>query len=139
MKTPVFFFLSKVWISRLLNLLLWLIFCVMSGIGLLLAFRLPPGSRGGQGLEALGFSRHEWGELHTWLGYGFIILILVHLAMHWRWLWQAGAGRRSWPIWAGLGGGLVLMLLLVLQPVQRNGRHEQKKERAEISGSRNQP
>ncbi len=33
-------------LTRASNLLLWLAFCALAGTGLLMAFRLPPGSRG---------------------------------------------------------------------------------------------
>jgi len=107
-------------LPRVLNLLLWLSFCAMSGTGLLLAFRLLPGSQGGRGLTALGWDRHEWGDLHTWISYVFIAAILVHLALHWRWLWQIAARKRSWPMWLGIGSGLLLMLLLIFQPIQKD-------------------
>ena len=106
-------------VNRILNFLLWICFSCLSGIGLLLAFRMPPGSRGGHGLSALGLSRHEWGDLHTWLGYAFIVLIFAHLAFHWRWLWKAATKKRpSWML-VGLSLGGVLMLLIALQPVTK--------------------
>ncbi len=117
--------ISRSMIPRILNALLWLVFCSMSGTGLLLAFRLPPGSRGGQGLSAAGLSRHEWGDIHTWLSYAFLALILTHLALHWRWFWQVAARRKAWPLLAGLGAGILLLLLLALQPVKHGGRHKQ--------------
>ena len=58
-------------------MLLWLVFCAMAGTGLLLAFRLPPGFRGGAGLAVMGWTRHQWGDLHTWLSYAFLGLIAV--------------------------------------------------------------
>ena len=106
-------------INRLLNLLLWMATCAMAGTGLLLAFRLPPGSRGGRGLSALGMDRHEWGEWHMWTGYAFLAMIVIHLAIHWRWFWQVAARRRSWPLLAGIGAGVALALWLALQPVAR--------------------
>ena len=112
-------------LPRILNALLWLVFCGMSGTGLLLAFRLPPGSRGGQGLSAAGLSRHEWGDIHTWLSYVFLALMLAHLVIHWRWFWQVAAKKRSWPLILGVGLGLVLLAVLALQPVdKREGRGE---------------
>lgn len=110
----------RVILPRILNFLLWLSFCAMSGTGLLLAFRLPPGSRGGHGLRALGWDRHEWGDLHTWISYVFMAAIVLHLLLHWRWLWQVAARKRSWPMWVGIGSGLVLMLFLVFQPIQKH-------------------
>jgi hypothetical protein len=91
----------------------------MAGTGLLLALRLPPGSRGGSGLTAAGLSRHDWGDMHTWLSYAFICLIVVHVWLHWRWLWQVAARKRRWPLLLGLGLGLSLTLALALQPVAR--------------------
>ena len=117
----------KTTVNRVLNLLLWFNLCALGGTGLLLAFRLPPGSRGGAGLSALGLNRHEWGDWHTWMGYGFLSLIVLHLALHWRWFWQVAARKRSWPLLLGLGAGLVLLLLLVLQPVSRPGEGDRGK------------
>lgn len=91
----------------------------MAGTGLLLAFRLPSGSRGGRGLSALGMGRHEWGDVHTWISYVFIGLIVLHLILHWRWLWQFASRRNPWPILGGLGAGLVLLIALLFVPVER--------------------
>ena len=101
--------------------MLWLVFCGMAGTGLLLAFRLPPGSRGGAGLTAMGWGRHDWGDVHTWLSYAFLALIAAHLALHWRWLWQVAAKKRAWPLVVGIGAGLLLMLWLAFQPVEKRG------------------
>lgn len=111
----------KITLNRVLNLLLWLNFCALTGTGLLLAFRLPPGSRGGAGLRAIGLNRHQWGDWHSWIGYAFLALMVVHLALHWRWFWQVAARKRSWPLLLGLGAGLLLLLLLALQPVSGSG------------------
>ena len=119
----------KTVLPRILNFLLWVSFCAMSGTGLLLSFRLLPGSQGGRGLTALGWDRHEWGNVHTWISYFFIAAILLHLALHWRWLWQIAARKRSWPMWVGIGSGLILMLLLIFQPIQRDPDHSDDNER----------
>lgn len=120
-------------LNRILNLLLWLSFCAISGTGLLLAFRLVPGSEGGHGLTALGLDRHGWGGLHNWIGYFFIGAIFLHLALHWRWLWQVAARKHSWPMWLGIGFGILILLALLFQPVQhtpsdtnqpRSGQHD---------------
>jgi len=107
------------WLPKLANMLLWLLFCMLSGTGLLLAYRLPPGSRGGHGLSALGWTRHEWGDLHYWISLAFLVLIVIHMALHWRWFWQIASKRRAWPLLAGMGGGLALMIGIVSLPVCR--------------------
>jgi hypothetical protein len=113
-----------------LNALLWLVFCGMAGTGLLLAFRLPPGSQGGRGLTAMGWGRHDWADVHTWLSYAFLLLIAAHLGVHWRWFWQVAAKKHAWPLVVGIGGGLALMMWLVFQPVEKRGRgqgHERER------------
>lgn len=104
---------------RIANLLLWFLFCGLTGTGLLLAYRLPPGSRGGRGLSALGWSRHEWGDLHFWISLAFLVLLLIHLALHWRWFWQIASKRRAWPLLAGIGAGVALVIATMCLPVER--------------------
>jgi membrane associated rhomboid family serine protease len=118
-------------VPRVMNALLWLVCCAMAGTGLLLAFRLPPGSRGGRGLSALDLSRHEWGDIHTWLSYAFLALMVAHLALHWRWFWQVAARKKRWPLVLGFGVGIALLLALAFQPVTKGGDdHEHEDETA---------
>jgi hypothetical protein len=66
--------------------------------GLLIEFRLPPGSGGG-GLRGHGFgaanrpvetiwgwTRHEWGEVHFSIACVMILIVVVHLILHWKWI-----------------------------------------------------
>jgi hypothetical protein len=92
----------KLKIRRILNLLLYLSFCVMIGTGLMMAYRLVPGSRGGRGLEVLGWNRHQWGDFHTWVAFLFVALILIHLALNWAWLVKCAAKGLPWRLAAGL-------------------------------------
>ena len=107
----------KTTINRILNLALWLAGSVVLATGLILEFRLPPGSRGGQGLSLLGWDRHDWGDLHTWLAYAVLALVSGHLAIHARWLWIVASQRRSWRILAGLALGLAFPAAVLLWPV----------------------
>ncbi len=111
----------KTTINRLLNLALWLVGLAVLASGLILEFRLPPGSRGGQGLSLLGWGRHDWGDLHTWLAYAALALVAGHLAMHARWLWIVASQRRSWRLVAGLAVGLALPAAALLWPVAHGG------------------
>ncbi|GAB4165802.1 MAG: hypothetical protein Fur0032_02790 [Terrimicrobiaceae bacterium] len=123
----------KKFLPRIANLLLWLSFCGLTGTGLLLAWRLPPGSQGGRGLSAMGLGRHDWGEIHTWVSYGFGLLILLHMVFHWRWFWQMAARRRRWPLLVGLFAGLIILLVLVFQPVHHEVGHGKGREHHEGS------
>jgi hypothetical protein len=111
----------KTHLSRILNLALWLVGSVLASTGLILAFRLPPGSRGGRGLSLLTWGRHEWGDLHTWFSYAAIALVTAHLLIHSRWLWVVACQRR-WPrLAAGLALGLALPAAALLWPVAKQG------------------
>jgi hypothetical protein len=128
-------------LPRLANMLLWLLFCMMSGTGLLIAYRLPPGSRGGHGLSALGWTRHEWGDLHFWISIAFLALIFIHMALHWRWFWQIASKRRAWPLLAGMGTGLALLIGLTSLPVKReksakSDRYKQEQSQGDGKGMR---
>lgn len=108
--------------AKILNALLWFALCGLVGTGFLLAFRLPPGSRGGAGLQALGMGRHAWGDIHTWISHAFVVLALAHLALHWRWLWQVASRRKAWALVAGIGIGIAVMVGLAALPVTKGGR-----------------
>lgn len=110
---------SKLNLNRVTDLLLWLCACVMAGTGLLIAFRLPPGSRGGRGLTALGWSRHDWGDVHRWFSYGFLALTVAHIILHWKWLWTTACRKIKWPVVAGLLGGLAIIAILWFLPVRQ--------------------
>ena len=122
------------WIPRFANLSLWLLLCAMGGTGLLLGYRLPPGSRGGHGLSVVGMSRHEWGGLHQWLSVAFLALVVVHMALHWRWFWQIASRKRPWPLIAGLIAGVVLAAGILLLPVEHNGSASKSGNHAEPQG-----
>ncbi|MGD8855308.1 MAG: DUF4405 domain-containing protein, partial [Chloroflexota bacterium] len=32
------------------------------------------------------FTRHSWGDIHTWGGLLMIVAVAVHFAIHWQWV-----------------------------------------------------
>lgn len=108
----------KLWIRRILNLLLWLNVCLLTGTGIVLFFRLPHGPQG-RGFELWGLGRHDWGALHAWGGAVFVMLVLAHLVLAWPWLKNAAAKRRLWPVLGGLVAGLVVVLVLAFSRVEQ--------------------
>jgi hypothetical protein len=100
----------KVGRTRILNLTLYLCACLMISTGLILAFRLPPGS-GGRGMTVAGLRRHDWGSIHEIIAYAFIALILIHLIVHWNWLVRVAGGGSAARVWLGFGGGLLIVFL----------------------------
>ena len=82
-------------------------FVALIATGLVLEYRLPPGSgglhggRGGRGsagreVDLLwGFDRHQWGELHYGIALVLLAVLAVHLALHWKWIVAMLRGKKS--------------------------------------------
>jgi len=104
-------------IHRVLNLFLYFAFCAMAGTGLLLAYRLPHGSRGGRALTMIGMDRHEWGNVHLWISYIAIVAVVAHLVMNWTWLRKIAASMKPLRLWGGLLAGILIIAVFVLLPV----------------------
>lgn len=100
-------------VNRVLNFGLYMLFSMMVGTGLVLAFRLPPRSGG---LSLLGLTRHEWGGVHQWISYGFIFLVTVHLFVHRAWLMKVASKSHGWRLWGGLSMGVLIVVFLLLFP-----------------------
>jgi len=93
--------------------------CFITGTGLLIHYRLVPGSRGGHGLSLLGLSRHEWGTYHLWAAYLLLGLVLVHMALNFAFIKNCIAAKRTWVVAVmGLIGAAVISAFLLL-PVKR--------------------
>ena len=92
--------------KRVLDLALYLVACVTAGTGLLLAYRLPHGAGNAGRVVFFGYGRHEWGDIHTWLAYLGIILVVVHLWVELAVACEGGcvkahlASRRRYPLGA---------------------------------------
>lgn len=104
-------------LNRVLNLMLLFAGAVLLGTGWLMDHRLPRG-RGGHGLSLLGLGRHDWGEIHAWIGYGVCGLVVVHLALHSAWLQRIAARHRHWPLWLGFGTATALLVLFFFLPIR---------------------
>jgi len=80
-------------VNFILNLASFFIFFAILATASVMIWVLPHGE--GQGLrfrgargagevnELLGLSRHEWGDVHLWLGAAFVALMVIHIILHW--------------------------------------------------------
>ncbi len=109
---------------RILNYVLYVSACLMAGTGLLLAYRLPPGSEGVHGLRFFGMDRHDWADVHFWLSFSFFGLLVAHLAANWSWLKKIATGERVWRLAIGLCVGVAVILFFLLTPVTHLGANE---------------
>lgn len=84
--------MSRIKLNALIDLLLiiFLITSIFSGIVLWQILPSGQGYRGGRGelLETyfLGFSRHYWVDIHNYLSWIFVFLMLIHLLLHYDYL-----------------------------------------------------
>ena len=70
-------------------------------------------------MTCLGWGRHDWGDLHLYVSYAVIALLVLHLAMNWQWLVKIASRRVRWRLAAGFCAGLGLILLFLLLPIKR--------------------
>ena len=108
---------KNVW-KRILDLVLYLVACVTAGTGLLLAYRLPHGAGNANRVILLGYGRHEWGDIHTWITFLGIILVLVHLVLNRQWLVKVAASKHIWRLATGILSGLLIVVAFFLLPVE---------------------
>jgi hypothetical protein len=107
-------------------------FLLLATTGMLLAYRLPPGSGeregfgGGRGesqrsIDLLwGYTRHEWGDVHYWMAIALMAVLALHLFLHWSWIVGIVRGKPSSasPYRLALGAlGLVSVVVLSLIPL----------------------
>ena len=71
--------------------------------GVIMKWVLPPGMGGGGGrlggggghgfgaerrpiAMLLGYTRHDWGDVHFWIAAAIVAGVLLHLLLHWGWI-----------------------------------------------------
>lgn len=69
----------------------FLLLASLAATGMLMAYAMPPGNGGA---SVLGLARHDWGEIHLWIAWGFIAAVVVHLVMHGAWIKAMTLGSR---------------------------------------------
>jgi hypothetical protein len=107
--------MSRNKLNLLIDVLAFLAMGGLASTGLMLAYRLPPGSGS---LAVLGRTRHEWGDVHFCLALSLLALMVLHVVLHWGWVKNALAAvlavRTPRKPGAGLGGTLALLILGVV-------------------------
>jgi len=106
-------------LMRVTNLLLYLSFCGLIGTGVLMTWKLVPGSEGGHGLTVLDMTRHEWGDIHFWLGVACVSTTLFHLFLNWAWLKKIASSGKLWRLVAGLAAGAALIFGIYALPLKK--------------------
>jgi hypothetical protein len=108
--------------KRWIDLALYLVSCALLGTGLLLGYRLPHGHGEGRMVTFLGYGRHDWGTIHTWLAWLAIFLVVFHLILNREWLVKIAASRRVARLAAGIFAGLLIGSAFLVLPVEQRER-----------------
>lgn len=87
--------MKKSTFNLIVDALAFVVLATLVGTGFLIAYKLPPGSGGGEGrlgaiygsgLSVWGLTRHGWGDIHLILAFVLAGLIALHLVSHWQWI-----------------------------------------------------
>jgi len=90
--------MKRLWLNFSIDLISFLNLLCLIFTGLVMKFILPPGTGGlgrhlhdgsGRGVrtkELWLMGRHEWGGIHFYLAFFFIVLMVIHVILHWGWI-----------------------------------------------------
>ncbi len=93
------------------NALLYLVFCVLAGVGLALEFRLKYANA-----KMLGFVRPDWVDFHRLVALSFLSLTAIHLWVNFPWL-RTMLARLRWPTLVVAAVGVAILATFLFAPV----------------------
>lgn len=100
-------------LNKGINYLMYCAGLLVTVTGFALAWKLK------RGTELLGLNRHEWGDIHLWVGVVLAVAIVAHLVLHWRWIWQVASKRVPWVAWVGIAPPILACLVVLSLPLDR--------------------
>jgi len=80
--------MKKTQVNFWLELSMFLCGSLLAVTGLIQRYVLPAGQgRRGAGAETLlGWTRHDFGDLHFYVATVLVVLLAVHIVLHWSWI-----------------------------------------------------
>jgi len=108
-------------LRRYVDILMYGLFCFITGSGLLIGYRLAPCSRGGgdHGQTLLSMSRHEWGEWHLWAAYAAIVLLVIHMVLNFSFIKNVVASKNRLLLALITIAGVSIIGLFLLAPLHK--------------------
>jgi len=82
--------MEKSKLNFVIDLLMFLCLMALAGLGFLMKYALPPGreawAKYGRNVQLtwLGWDRHDWGQIHLYLAFTLLGLLVIHLYLHWQ-------------------------------------------------------
>jgi len=102
--------LNQFKLVKLVDLLSFVTLALMISTGALLEFTLP--TRSGP-TAVWGLTRHQWGDIHSWISLLFLLLMSTHLVLHFRFIKTAIAGQATREQKYRLAIGIVALITLL--------------------------
>jgi len=81
---------DKTKINLIIDAIMLVFLMSIAGMGFLIKYILVPGYKrnalyeGDVELYYMGLTRHEWGNIHLWLSFVFLFLMILHIILHWK-------------------------------------------------------
>jgi hypothetical protein len=94
------------------NAVLFLVFCLLAGTGLAMAFRLDDSSA-----LLLGVAKRDWAKVHAITALSVLSLVAFHLWANWPWV-RSLLKRLRWQTVSVASLGLAVLALFLLAPVK---------------------
>ena len=94
------------------NAILYLVFCLLAGTGLAMAWKLDDSSA-----MLLGVAKRDWAKVHALTALSFVSLIAIHLWTNWPWL-RGVLARLRWPTLVVAAVGLAVLAMFLFAPVR---------------------
>jgi len=82
--------MNKAKLSFIIDAAMFLTMMAMAGLGFLMKYIMPPGrqviAKYGRQLDLswLGWNRHDWGDIHLYLAFFLLGLLVLHIILHWK-------------------------------------------------------
>ena len=82
--------MDKPKLNFVIDALMFLCLMAMAGLGFLMKYVLPSGrdawAKYGSNRQFswLGWDRHDWGDIHLYLAFTLLILLVLHVILHWQ-------------------------------------------------------
>ena len=82
--------MDKSKLNFVIDALMFLCLMAMAGLGFLMKYVLPSGrdawAKYGSNLQLswLGWDRHDWGDIHLYLAFTLLTLLVLHIILHWQ-------------------------------------------------------
>jgi hypothetical protein len=107
--------MNRTAINLAVDLVVAALFLALIATGFILGFALPPGTN--KSLCLWGLSRHQFGNIHLWISFAFLGVVLLHVCLHWSWVVAVVGkhmGLKASPKGSLLRSGLVAFLLVAV-------------------------